>query len=156
LEKVVVLVTLSTEKLGLQFLDSSVILYGFYKTQSRHTKGEDSFCNPTLGKYWMFTVMPLVCTDDPGKNSRLAMWSSAKGGGGGAAGRIPARPAAGMVGERQGRVLGPQGFDLRAHLRRKPCRRAGAAETGGGRRWEYDFGDERGGANQLVSVLALG
>jgi hypothetical protein len=76
--------------------------------------------------------------------------------GGGAAGRIPARPAAGTVGERQGRVLGPQGFYLHAHLRQKPCRRAGAAEAGGGRRWGYDSGDERDGAIQLVSVLALG
>jgi hypothetical protein len=102
----------------------------------------------------MFTVMPLVCIDDPRKNSSLAMWSSTKGGG--AAGRIPARPTAGTVGERQGRVLGPQGFDLRAHLRRKPCRQAGAAEAGGGRRWGYDSGDERGGAGQLVLMLALG
>jgi hypothetical protein len=102
----------------------------------------------------MFADVPLVCTDNPGKNSSPAMWSSAKGGR--AAGRIPARPAAGTVGERQGRILGPQGFDLRAHLRRKPCRRAGAAEAGGGRRWGYDSGDERGGAGQLVSVLALG
>jgi hypothetical protein len=78
------------------------------------------------------------------------------GQGGGAAGRIPARPTAETVGERQGRVLGPQGFDLRAHLRRKPCRWAGAAEAGGGRRWGYDSDDEEGGACQLVSVLALG
>jgi hypothetical protein len=102
----------------------------------------------------MFADVPLVCTDNPGKNSSPAMWSSAKGGR--AAGRIPARPAAGTVGERQGRVLGPQGFDLRAPLRRKPCRRASAAEAGGGRRWGYDSGDERGGAGQLVSVLAPG
>jgi hypothetical protein len=102
----------------------------------------------------MFTDMPLVCTDDPEKNSNLAMWSSAQGGG--AASRILARPAAGTVGERQGRVLGPQGFDLHAHLRRKPCRRAGAAEAGGSRHWGYDSGDERGGAGQLLSVLALG
>jgi hypothetical protein len=78
----------------------------------------------------MFTVMPLVCTDDSEKNSSLAMWSSAKGGG--VAGRIPARPAAGMVGEMHGRVLGSLGFDLRAHLRRKPCRRAGAAAAAAG------------------------
>jgi hypothetical protein len=39
LEKVVFLVTLSTEKLSLQFLDFSVILYGFYKVQLKYTKG---------------------------------------------------------------------------------------------------------------------
>jgi hypothetical protein len=33
LEKVVVLDSLSTRKLGLQFLDFSVICYGFYKVQ---------------------------------------------------------------------------------------------------------------------------
>jgi hypothetical protein len=92
--------------------------------------------------------MPLVCTDDPGKNSNLAIWSSAQGGG--AAGRILARPAAGTVGERQGRVLGPQGFDLHAHLRRKPCLHRARPPLG------YDSGDERGGAGQLLSVLALG
>jgi hypothetical protein len=69
---------------------------------------------------------------------------------------IPARPTAGTVGERQGRVLGAHRFDLRAQLRRESCRWAGAAEAGGGRRWGFDSGDERGGAGQLVSVLALG
>jgi hypothetical protein len=44
LEKVVVLVTLSTEKFGLQFLDFSVICYGFYKFQLKHTKSKESFC----------------------------------------------------------------------------------------------------------------
>jgi hypothetical protein len=39
LEKVVVLVTLSIEKLGMQFLDISVICYGFYKFQLKHTRG---------------------------------------------------------------------------------------------------------------------
>jgi hypothetical protein len=38
LEKVVVLVTLSTTKLGLQFLDFSVILYGFYNLQTKALK----------------------------------------------------------------------------------------------------------------------
>jgi hypothetical protein len=37
--KVVVLVTQSTKKLGLLFFDFSVILYGFYKVQLKHTKG---------------------------------------------------------------------------------------------------------------------
>jgi hypothetical protein len=35
-EKVVVLVTQSTTKLGLQFLDFSLICYGFYKLQLKH------------------------------------------------------------------------------------------------------------------------
>jgi hypothetical protein len=39
LEKVVVLVTLSATKLGLQFLDFSVICYGFYKVQLKTLKG---------------------------------------------------------------------------------------------------------------------
>jgi hypothetical protein len=65
LEKVVVLVTLSTAKLSLQFLDFSVVLYGFYKIQSRHTKGEDSFCNPTLRTFCGFTTRSLVRTKHP-------------------------------------------------------------------------------------------
>jgi hypothetical protein len=36
LDKVVVLVTLSTAKLGLLFLDFSVICYGFYKGLPKH------------------------------------------------------------------------------------------------------------------------
>jgi hypothetical protein len=101
----------------------------------------------------MFTDIPLVCIDNPGKNSSPAMWSSAKGGQRG-------RPDSGEAGGRDGRGKAGEGsratgFDLCAHLRRKPCRWAGAAEAGGGRRWGYDSGDERGGAGQLVSVLAL-
>jgi hypothetical protein len=38
LEKVVDLVTLSTTKLGLPFLDFSVICYGFYKVQLNYKK----------------------------------------------------------------------------------------------------------------------
>jgi hypothetical protein len=40
----VVLVTQSTTKIGLQFLDFSVILYDFSKLQLKHTKGEETFC----------------------------------------------------------------------------------------------------------------
>jgi hypothetical protein len=65
LKKVVVLATLSTAKLSLQFLDFSVILYGFYKIKSRHTKGEDSFCNPTLGTFCGVTTRSLVRTKHP-------------------------------------------------------------------------------------------
>jgi hypothetical protein len=42
--KVVVLVTQSTEKLDLQFLDFFTILYGIYKSLAKHTRGEESFC----------------------------------------------------------------------------------------------------------------
>jgi hypothetical protein len=41
--KVVVLVTQSTTKLGVQFLDFSVILYDFSKSQLKHTKEGESF-----------------------------------------------------------------------------------------------------------------
>jgi hypothetical protein len=40
LGKVAVLVTQSSTKLDLQFLDFSVILYGFYKVQPKHYKGQ--------------------------------------------------------------------------------------------------------------------
>jgi hypothetical protein len=49
--KVVVPVTQSTTKLRLHFLDFSTILYGFYKIQSKHTKGEDPICKQTLGTF---------------------------------------------------------------------------------------------------------
>jgi hypothetical protein len=39
-EKVVVLVTQSTTKSGLQFLDFSMILYEFYKLQAKHKERE--------------------------------------------------------------------------------------------------------------------
>jgi hypothetical protein len=95
--KVVVLVTLRTTKLVLQFLNFSVILYDFSKLQVKHTKEEDTFCEWPPGKFQKITDMPLVCTKPPGTIWGFAMWS--KGARGGAAGRIPARLAAGLAGE---------------------------------------------------------
>jgi hypothetical protein len=54
----------------------------------------------------MFTDMPLVCIDNPGKISSSAMWSSAKGGGGGS-------PDSGEVGPK--RAGEEYGRDLRPH-----------------------------------------
>jgi hypothetical protein len=102
LEKVVVLVTQSTAKLSLKFLDFSVILYDFSKLQVKHTKGEDTFCECPPGKFQKITDRPLVCTKLPGTIWGFAMWS--KGARGGAAGRIPARPAAGVAGKVAGGV----------------------------------------------------
>jgi hypothetical protein len=51
LEIGVVLVTQSTAKLSLQFLDFSVILYDFSKLQVKHTKGEDTFCECPLENF---------------------------------------------------------------------------------------------------------
>jgi hypothetical protein len=49
LEKVVDIVTLSTTKLVLQFLDFSVICYGFHKSQLKHTRGvRNLFARRTL------------------------------------------------------------------------------------------------------------
>jgi hypothetical protein len=50
-EKVVFLVTQSTIKLGLQFLDFSVILYDFSNLQLKHTKGVESICTRALGTF---------------------------------------------------------------------------------------------------------
>jgi hypothetical protein len=44
LEKVVVLVTLSTTKLSLPFLDFSMILYRFYKFRPTHKGWVESLC----------------------------------------------------------------------------------------------------------------
>jgi hypothetical protein len=54
----------------------------------------------------MFTDMPLVCTDNPEKISSPAMWSSAKGGGGGSTRENPAASPAVLAGEGAGKVLG--------------------------------------------------
>jgi hypothetical protein len=51
LEKVVVLVTLSTTKLSLLLLEFSTILKQIYKFQLYHTKGEESFYEETLGTF---------------------------------------------------------------------------------------------------------
>jgi hypothetical protein len=95
--KVVGLVTQSTTKLGLKFLDFSTILYGFYKLQLKHTKGGESFCWKTPGKFRTFTDLPSVCTKHPGSFWSLVMWPLEAWGG--ATRWIPARPAAGMAGE---------------------------------------------------------
>jgi hypothetical protein len=69
LEKVIVLATLSTEKLSLQFLNFSVIGYGFYKFQLKHTKSKESFCEGTPGKTELFADLPLVCAKAPRKKT---------------------------------------------------------------------------------------
>jgi hypothetical protein len=77
----------------------------------------------------MFTDIPLVCTDNLGKNSSPAMWSSAKGGRRG-------RPDSGEAGGGDGR--GKAGEGSRATRVRSTCSLAAetvsAGERGGGRR----------------------
>jgi hypothetical protein len=60
------------------------------------------FCAGTPRSFSTFTTIPLVCTEHPGKNWRLAILPLAVGGG--ATGRNPARPAALLAGERVGLV----------------------------------------------------
>jgi hypothetical protein len=95
--KVVVLVTQSTTKLGFIFwifLRFYIEFTSFcYNTQ----RGEDSFCEWPLGTFQKITNRLLVCTKLPGTIWGFAMWS--KGARGGATGRIPAMPAAGLAGE---------------------------------------------------------
>jgi hypothetical protein len=72
--KVVVLVTQSTTKLGLQFLDFSMILYGFYKLQLKALKGvRIIFCTQGLGKIEKLTDWPSVCTKLLGSSCGFAM-----------------------------------------------------------------------------------
>jgi hypothetical protein len=61
----------------------------------------ESFHEKTPGKFWMLTVMPLVCTKLLRKKSCLAMRSS--GMGGGAAGEIPVTSLVGSAREWLGR-----------------------------------------------------
>jgi hypothetical protein len=56
--KVVVLVTKSTTKLGLQFLQFSKTLYDFSKLQLKHIKGEDSILHKGPGNFLKFTTVP--------------------------------------------------------------------------------------------------
>jgi hypothetical protein len=102
--EVAVLVTQSTEKLVLQFLDFSTILYAFYKMLPKHTRGKDSFREKAPGKIWMLTDMPFVCAKGPGITWVLAMWPLGQGGG--AAGRNPATSPTVLVGEAAGEGLG--------------------------------------------------
>jgi hypothetical protein len=60
--KVVVLVTQSTEKLGLQFLKFSTILYDFSKLQLKHIKGQDSILHKGPGNFLKFTTLPSALT----------------------------------------------------------------------------------------------
>jgi hypothetical protein len=104
-EKVLVLVTHSTTKLGLQFLDFFfVILNDFSKSQLKHTKG-----------------VRFISRTDPWKvlgvhsyapGSQLHPWKEVRvtnvvqGQGGGTAGRIPANSPAALAGEVAGGGLG--------------------------------------------------
>jgi hypothetical protein len=109
----------------------SVILYGFYKIQSKHSKGEDPFCNQTLGNFQKITGRPLVCTKLPGTTWGFAMWS--KGARGGAACRLPARPAAGLAGEVAGMEVG---FTLARLVTGVWAEMSPVSSRGGaGRRW---------------------
>jgi hypothetical protein len=72
----------------------------------------------------MFTDIPLVCIDNPGKNSSPAMWSSAKGGQRG-------RPDSGEAGGGDGR--GKAGEDSRATRVRSTCSLAAETVPAGGR-----------------------
>jgi hypothetical protein len=90
--------------LGLQFLDFSTILYGFYKLQAKH-KGREriilrvaSWKDQEVHNYaldlhktsWKFLGPCNVALGPKGRRGRPDS---------GAASRIPARPAAGMAGE---------------------------------------------------------
>jgi hypothetical protein len=69
LEKVVVLVTQSTTKLSLPFLDFSTILYRFYKFQLTHKGWVESLCTQAPGSFKSSQVCPRfppLCPDDGG------------------------------------------------------------------------------------------
>jgi hypothetical protein len=128
-KKVVVLVTQSTTKLGLQFLYFSVILYNFSKLQLQHTK-EVRFISRT--DPWKVLV---VHSYAPGSQLQPRQEFRAsyvvQGAWGGAAGRIPATSPAALAEEVAGEGLGVTG-------ERCVCLHAvgrGLAGMGGGVRW---------------------
>jgi hypothetical protein len=79
-----------------------------------------TLCEQALGKIQGFVDIPLVCTNNPGKNSSQTMWSL--GVWGGVVHRIPARPAAGLAGKDLGRGLVAHGGPM-------------VAGVGAGRHW---------------------
>jgi hypothetical protein len=134
LEKVVVLVTLSTAKSSLLFLDFSTMLYDFSKLQVKHTKEEGTFCEWPLENFKKITDRPLVCTKLPGTIWGFVMWS--KEARGSAAGWIPARLAAGVAEKVAREGLGIVGIRLRGLLTVERQPTVGC----GGRRWQRPLG----------------
>jgi hypothetical protein len=65
LEKVVVLVTQSTTKLSLPFLDFSTILYRFYKFQLTQKGGVESLCTQAPGSFKYSQLYPSLLRPDP-------------------------------------------------------------------------------------------
>jgi hypothetical protein len=94
----VVLVTQSTAKLVLHFLDFSTILYGFYKLQSTHKRVKNHFAHRPLERLKCSHLCPSFAQKALELRGTLQCGPWAKGGG--AAGRISAMPAAGMAGKR--------------------------------------------------------
>jgi hypothetical protein len=69
--KVVALVTQSTTKLGLYFLDLSTILYGIYKFQAQHKREGRILFHKGPWNFWIFTKVPLTLTAKPPKPTTL-------------------------------------------------------------------------------------
>jgi hypothetical protein len=76
----------------------------FFKVTAKTHKRGRIILHKDPWKFRTFTDLPSVCTQTPGKNQDLAMWSL--GAWGGAVRWIPARPPAGLAREEVRRGLG--------------------------------------------------
>jgi hypothetical protein len=72
LEKVVVLVTLSTTKLSLLFLDFSTILIDFTRCWTQTQNREESFYTADPRTFKIFTIMPSALPPGPDGGGELA------------------------------------------------------------------------------------
>jgi hypothetical protein len=149
LEKVVVLVTQSTAKLSLTFLDFSTILYRFYKFQLTHKEGVESLCTQAPRTFKPSQLYPSVLQPDPRvPKPPTSRTSTAEG-----------RPPPTMwVRHRQTNGMGLRlalpSTDWWWRFGRGGHRRAAAAEQRQRGRGSSDGGEDRDGARQCVALVA--
>jgi hypothetical protein len=140
--KVVGLVTRSTEKLGLQYLDFSTILYVFYKLQLKHNKGKETFAGRPLESFKPSQICPWLEQNTLkflgsrnvalGGLGRRGSPDSGEAGGRDGRGRVGEEPR-GHVRPIWGRSLG-QAASVRGARQRLAVSAAGARATVRGRR----------------------
>jgi hypothetical protein len=149
LKKVVVLVTQSTTKLSLPFLDFSTILYRFYKFQPTHKEGVVSLCMQAPGTFKLSQLYPSLLRSDPQvPKPPTSRTSTAEG--------WP--PPAMWVRRRQTNGMGLRlslpSIDWWWRFGRGGHRRAATAEQRRRCCGSSDGGEDRDGARQCVAVVA--
>jgi hypothetical protein len=148
LKKVVVLVTQSTTKLSLPFLDFSMILYRFYKFQPTHKEWVESLCTQSPRIFKPSQLHPsLLRPDSRVPKSPTSRTSTAEG-----------RPSSAMWVRRWqtngiGMRLTLPSIDWWWRFGRGGHRRAVATEQRQHGRGSSDGGEDRDGAQQCVALV---